>query len=216
MTDNFNLIKEYIKTVFSIPQKNKQGNADLFYNIEIIRRGKDNPNMPAANYKLKSYHIYCIEDFDKYESEIKTICDILKMRAYISVNCKSTKQIALNTLTGLASRIAMGDFKKIYKEFDKQTSLYSNKENKIWVLDIDDVDLTSQNDINYIEKIKNIVSQCDSKTDNSYVFSIPTRTGIHLLYKPFNKYQFDKLCVENNINKIDIKKNHITLLYENL
>jgi hypothetical protein len=45
---------------------------------------------------------------------------------------------------------------------------------------------------------------------------IPTKSGSHIITHPFNTYEFEKKCKELGIEVPGIKKNHITLLYENL
>ena len=80
MTDNFKLIRRYLIDN-DIPQHNASG-LMKHYVVEIISRGKDNPDMPAANRHFKNYYFPCIDKFDRYEPEIKKVCDVLRMRAY--------------------------------------------------------------------------------------------------------------------------------------
>lgn len=107
MTNNFDLYKEYITTEFtnsSLPED------DSYFVIELIIRGKDNPDMPAANYHFKNYYIRKPDDLDKYHDENHTNYAIyLEMRAYASVNIKSFKQVSLDTMAELARRIANND-----------------------------------------------------------------------------------------------------------
>ena len=57
MTNNFDLIKYYMIKE-GVPLKDKDM-GDLFFVVNLIRRGKDHPNLPAANclciseYKIK-------------------------------------------------------------------------------------------------------------------------------------------------------------------
>lgn len=85
MTNNFELIKNFIQTQW---EGKFNENTDAFYTVEIIGRKKDGATIES--YKFKTYFIKNIEDLDKYENEIKTICDILKMRAYVSINIEYT------------------------------------------------------------------------------------------------------------------------------
>ena len=54
MTDNFKTYRDYIDEQFksSILPEN-----DTYFVVELMRRGKDNPDMPAANYHFKNYYI---------------------------------------------------------------------------------------------------------------------------------------------------------------
>ena len=57
---------------------------------------------------------------------------------------------------------------------------------------------------------------CESGYDDPIVTIIPTRTGVHIITHPFNMKRFKDICDALSITPPDIKKNHITLLYENL
>ena len=71
-----------------IPETNGRDSDDVF-EIELVRRGKDNPGMPAANYNFKNYYVDSLERLDKFADEIKKCCDIFRLRAYVSINVKS-------------------------------------------------------------------------------------------------------------------------------
>ena len=107
MTDNFKLIKDFIQSQWG---GQFDSFTNVFYTIEIIGRAKDNTHIQS--HKFKTYYIRTIEDFDKYENEIKLLCDTLQMRAYISVNHKSMKHVTLNTMAEYANRIAQEIFSK--------------------------------------------------------------------------------------------------------
>lgn len=239
MTNNFDLYKEYIRHMCpDFPQSNKGSIEDKFYVIELIRRGKDNPDLPAANVHFKNYYIYCWDDFDKYIPEIIELCNIMRMRAYVSVNWKSTKQIALNTIAAMATRVAQGDYKKIYSEWSSQTGLFSQRNENVWVLDLDNIEPMS----NEVTELMKVINECRSQFETNCIITIPTRSGCHLLTRPFDVQEFSNKVVYNEIamnafkefklninsrlpvttqvmnwvNESLIHKNHITLLYENL
>lgn len=246
MTNNLAFYKQYIKLMLpDFPQSNKNSIYDKFYVIELMRRGKDNPDLPAANVHFKNYYIYSWDDFDKYMPEIMEICNIMRMRAYASVNWKSTKQIAMNTIASMATRAAQGDFKRIYKEWDSQTSLFSQRNENIWLLDLDDCDMNSHD----VSELCKVINNCYSQFSKSCIMFFPTRSGCHLLTHPFDTLQFsdevwknpsamnclkefnEKYMNSDNFrtaqgwieskilewtNNEFIHKNHITLLYENL
>ena len=73
MTDNFKRYKELITLNGGLPDDNEKGNLDKYYVVELMRRGKDNPDLPAANYHFRNYYIYSWRDLDRYEREIKDI-----------------------------------------------------------------------------------------------------------------------------------------------
>lgn len=208
MTNNFDLYKEYITTEFAnslLPEN------DTYFVIELMRRGKDNPNMPAANYHFKNYYIRKPEDLDKYKQEIIDLCSIFRMRAYASVNYKSFKQVTLNTLVELSRRVANNDFKKNYNVYESCSGSYVHSQNKRWIIDLDDCKM----DDPYVTCIEDYITDCKPSGVNKIITRIPTRSGVHLITKPFYKDEFKaKFIIKNQIP--DIKENHLTLLYENL
>ena len=58
MTDNFINYRNFINICGGLPDSNERGTLDKYYVIELMRRGKDNPDMPAANYHFRNYYIY--------------------------------------------------------------------------------------------------------------------------------------------------------------
>ena len=208
MTNNFDLYKEYITTEFAnslLPEN------DTYFVIELMRRGKDNPDMPAANYHFKNYYIRKPEDLDKYEQEIKSLCEMLHLRAYASVNIKSFKQVSLDTMAELARRIAHNDYRKNYAVFESCSGQYCHSGDKQWVVDLDDCKLHDE----YSEIIKDLINSCKPDGDK-IVTELPTKSGVHIITTPFDRKQFTELCEKYYIYDVEIKKNHLTLLYENL
>lgn len=208
MTDNFNAYKQFITEKWSYSDLPE---GDSYFVVELIRRGKDNPDLPAANYHFKNYYIRKPEDLDKYKQEIKSLCEILHLRAYASVNIKSFKQVSLDTMAELARRIANNDYRKNYAVFESCSGQYCHSGDKQWVVDCDDCVLHDE----YPETVKELINSC--KPDgNKIVTEFPTKSGIHLITTPFDRQQFIELCEAYDIKNVDIKKNHLTLLYENL
>ena len=208
MTDNFKAYKQFITEKWSYSDLPE---GDSYFAVELIRRGKDNPDMPAVNYHFKNYYIRKPEDLDKYEQEIKSLCEILHLRAYASVNIKSFKQVSLDTMAELARRIANNDYRKNYAVFESCSGQYCHSGDKQWVVDCDDCVLHDE----YPETVKELINSC--KPDgNKIVTEFPTKSGIHLITTPFDRQQFIELCEAYDIKNVDIKKNHLTLLYENL
>ena len=212
MTDNFENYKDYIKKIDGLPDTNEKGNLDKYYVIELMRRGKDNPDMPAANYHFKNYYIYSWKDFDKYENEIKNICDLLRLRAYASVNYKLMSQVALDTMAESARRIAAHDYKKFYNIFESASGKFIDHKNNTWIVDID------KEDLEMTDVIKDFISECEPLNTEKILYEMPTKSGLHLITKSFNLQDFNTKCINClGLKKlIDVKKNHLTLLYENL
>ena len=209
MTDNFDVIRNYVAEL-GIPQK-YDTRCDLYFDIQLIRRGKDHPGLPAANYTFKTYYIDCLDNFDKYKDEIIKCCDMFGLRAYVAVNVKSKYKACLETIQKYAYNLTNGESRKPWRVFASVCGGQDGEE-KRWVVDIDDHDP----DTEYVKYYKDFIKKCDSAYEDPIVTVIPTRSGTHVITHPFNLQKFDKFCFDYGIEKPEVKKNHITLLYENI
>lgn len=220
MTDNFKNFRYFINDTEGLPEKDSKGTSYYYYVIEIMRRGKDNPDLPAANVHFKNYYIYSWEDYERYENEIKDLCKTFRMRAYISVNRKDLRRVAINTVAEMTRRIAEGDYKRIYKVFESCSGKYKERNKNYWIIDIDNEGMTGK----FAAAVRQFVNECQSQFDKNVITQIPTRSGVHIITHPFNKKEFEKkfndFFKDENGNLIcdmpDIKENHLTLLYEDL
>lgn len=212
MTDNFTIIKDFIQSQFGGKFNDF---TDAFYAVEIIGRKKDGASVDT--HKFKTYFIKNIEDLDKCEAEIKAVCDVLKMRAYISVNSKSWRQVTLNTMAEYADRIAHGNFDKPQSVFESCVGKFVDRSAQLWIIDVDkeDADLhgMSVDDLaEYYAKV--IEKECSPR--RPIVTVIPTKTGKHIVCHPFNVVEFSSKACGATCTEGLIKKNNFTLLYENI
>ena len=192
MIDNFELIKPLLK----FP------NDDIYYHLQILRRGKDHPELPAANRMIKSYFIIDINDLDFYEQEIKGLCKFFGARAYINLAPKSIKKTTMLQLKYLAERAYIGDFKKIWKSWNTCAGEIKGEEPR-WVVDIDEPLENNLLDSMFWDFIRNL-----EPIGSKFIAEIPTKSGYHLITTPFNLQQF-----KEKYSNIDVHKNNPTLLY---
>jgi hypothetical protein len=187
----------------------KEEGGDAYYVIELVRRGKDNPDLPAANYHFKNYYIDTLKKYDSVQDEIRTLCRTFRLRAYVSVNRKSFRQVTLNTIAEMSRRAALDDFRRPYAVFESCSGKFVNKDDKYWVVDVDDCDWKT---IVYIE---HLVEKCKPEGNKAELI-LPTRSGCHLITRPFDVGEFQLMMKEKEKELPEIKKNHLTLLYEEL
>ena len=198
MIDNF----EQIKSLLEFP------NDDIYYHLQILRRGKDHPELPAANRVIKPYFICSLESLDYVENEIKKLCEFFGARAYINLAPKSIKKTTMLQLKYLAQRVYEGDFKKIWKSWNTCAGEIKGEEPR-WVVDVDDTstDFTKLMDMS-IATYEPVKYDEQGRYCSKVITTIPTKSGYHLITTPFNLQQFKKEYPD-----IDVHKNNPTLLY---
>lgn len=207
MIDNFELIKSLLTIV----------NEDIYYHLQILRRGKDHPELPAANRVIKSYFICSLESLDKVEDEIKKLCEFFGARAYINLTPKSISKTSLLQLKYLSERIFIGDYKKIWKSWNTCAGEIKGITPK-WIVDLDDpMDVCEKESIMaFIDSLeprifldpKKYLNGGKDITPTKIYTEIPTKNGVHLITQPFNVQQFKEKYPD-----IDIHKNNPTVLY---
>lgn len=202
MTDNF----ERFRSFMQLPEED---GGDAYYVIELVRRGKDCPDLPAANYHFKNYYIDTLNKYDSVQDEIRTLCRTFRLRAYVSVNRKSFRQVTMNTIAEMSRRSAIDDFRRPCAVFESCSGKFVDKDDKHWVVDIDDYEWRT---VCYIEHLLNECSPEGRKVE----LMLPTRIGVHLITKPFDIGGFQLILKEAGRQVPEIKKNHLTLLYEAL
>lgn len=191
MVDNFSLI-EKILTFES---------EDEFYHLQILRRGKDHPELPSANRVIKAYYITSIEHLELLKNEIISQCRLFESRAYINLNPKSIKRTTLLEVSYLAQRVYNGDFKKPWKSWNHCASSVKGNIPR-WLVDIDE-----QKDLDNIMQIQKDINDLQPEVSNKIIATIPTKTGKHLITSPFNICEFSKKY------NLTVYKNNPTILY---
>ena len=218
MIDNF----KQIETLLSFDD------SDLFYHLPIIRRGKDHPNLTAANRTIKTYYIDNNEKLYKIKQEIIDLCEYFGARAYINLAPKSYRKCTMQCISDMAKRAMDGDFKKIYKCWNTVVG-YIKSDKPHWIIDVDIPSIKNNNEticygngiLSQIENIsisEFIEYECEplhytksylNKVYESKIYAyIPTKNGYHIITKPFNLKQF-----KDKYPDIDVHKNNPTILY---
>ena len=72
MVDKFNLIVN----TFYFNEAN-----EIFFHLQVIRRGKDHPDLPSANRVIKTYYVQSKEHLNKIKDEVIQLCEMFKARA---------------------------------------------------------------------------------------------------------------------------------------
>lgn len=200
--DNFDLIKSQMCF-------NEDDN--LFLHLQILRRGKDHPDLPAANKLIKSWLVRSVEHLDKIKGEVVFLCEHYKARAYISCAPKSIAKLNALIMRKLADNQYTGNVVNPWHVFNSACGELQGVE-KRWVVDVDTKD---ENMLFLIERgIERLWIKAhpeylpDAKAEGWRVAKIPTLNGTHLIVRPFNLQEFSKHFLD-----VEVKKNGLTALY---
>lgn len=202
MIDNFDIIKP----LFYFNEAN-----NMFFHLQILRRGKDHPELPAANKLIRSWLVRSREQLDSLKDEIVFLCEHYKARAYINVAGKDFDKLNTLILKKLADNIHTGNIINPWHVFNSACGELTSRR-KCWVVDIDTKDRSFKWEV--IQTIDGIWMSdnpgCAGRERSEvYLFAeVPTMNGVHLITKPFNLQKFKEKFPE-----IDVHKNNPTILY---
>ena len=211
MVDNFELIKPLLSF------DNKHGD---FYFLQLLQRKKDGCNVPNSSDNqrrlVKDYHITSTEKLDSLRDEIIASCNETGARAYIRLNKRNyrTVSMAFAEETLMKARTNQ-EFGNTFNEINSVIGRYPEpgKGNKTWIVDIDNTNVDSK----LVKDIKDIiVNYCQPFDVEKIVAVIPTKSGVHLITRPFNQETFYRMFSQfklSNENEVSIKKDNPTVLY---
>lgn len=198
--DNFKLIKPLLTF----------DSKDDFYFLQILQRKKDHKDGNKVNGTnnnsrlIKAYYINSVDYLDFITNEVIYLCELFNARAGINLNKRSYKKMALQHLKKVTDQILNEDYIKASKAYTSVCGSYNHDTDKKWILDIDDE--RKLND-NHKKMIKFIEDECQPE-GNKFISAIPSKSGIHIIMKPFNVNTFNQ-----KYPNIEIHKNNPTNLY---
>lgn len=210
MTDinNFKLINKYLSFL----------NDGDFYFLQVLKRRKDNPGMTGDSQVIKNYYIYGYDTFLGIENEVIKLCLDNNARAYIRLNKRNNKKIALQCLKKTTDLIINEDYKAVKNVYESVCGEYHNDIDKKWIVDIDGIHLKYKDEI---YKIINELHQqiIDPNKPYRILGEIPTKNGFHIITNPFNlqlfksKYFLGKVIDMGKQDELAIHKDNPTILF---
>lgn len=174
-----------------------------FYMLYVFKRKKDQPEGEKDNHQsvrtIKTYCIDSIEYLDKRYEEIKQLCEVFHARAYIHIQRQNHKDVSLNLMVELATRIKSNCFNQqhIFDSVVGQLKVYEKR----WIVDID------TKSMDFIHGVVNTINDLQPVGDKIECI-IPTKNGFHIITKPFRTDTFQSIYPD-----IDVQKKNPTLLY---
>lgn len=202
MINNLELIKPLLKFE----------SEDDFYYLQILKRKKDQTpeeNALGRNNNartIKNYYINSIEYLENKMPEIIKLCEVFNARASLRLNKRSYKNVGFRALQKIAGTMANGDYSHLRNTYSKACGTGHNAgKDKTWIVDIDDFEESEQ--FKWLSNIKEYINKCRPEGDK-IVTTIPTKSGVHLITKPFDLQNFKEFY-----KSIDIHKDNPINLY---
>jgi hypothetical protein len=171
--------------------------------LYVFKRKKDQPEDERDNHQsVRTIKTYCVDNISyldmRYE-EIKQLCEVFKARAYIHVVKQNHKDVSLNMISEIVTRIQSGQINQ-KNVFDSVVGQIKTQE-KRWIVDVD------VNSIEMVQHISRFINKLRPEGDKTEAV-IRTKNGYHLITKRFDTMEFSK-----QYPTIDIQKKNPTLLY---
>jgi hypothetical protein len=185
---------------------------DKFYFIQIYKRRKDNPEMDKDMVVLENYSISGSEQMDRTLPRIQKICDDNNARAYIRLNRRSHKKVALNMMVRLAKMIESEQYnvKNVYWSISGE---FSSEEDKTWLLDVDWIDYENEEGKRKLDVIENVIVDLQKEAGRTPMLNkIPSKNGYHIICRPFNISKL-KILINDLGSRVDHHKDNPCILY---
>ena len=131
IVDNFTLIENLLKFE----------DKDDFYFCQIIQRKKDGNDVPSANngYRtIKTYYLRSLEDFHRRKPAIMMLCEQNNARAYINLNVRSAKEVALEAAKAYIDLVREDRCHQGHRVYDHVCGVTPKMGvKKKWIVDVD-------------------------------------------------------------------------------
>jgi hypothetical protein len=158
---------------------------------------------------IDNYFVYELEHFNGLEEKIIKQCIDNNARAYIRLNRRSAKQVALKTLGRIAKMIEDENYKHVKRAYLSCAGEYHKEEDKTWIIDLDRNGASDEAYDAYINSVIFEAQKLIQETERDDSMSIiPTKNGLHLICRPFNLSKFRKIFPE-----IDVHKDNPVMLF---
>lgn len=137
MIDNFDIIK----SLFYFNEAN-----NMFFHLQILRRGKDHPELPAANKLIQSWLVRSRKQLENLKNEVVFLCEHYKARAYINVAGKDLEKLNTLILKKLADNVHTGNVINPWHIYNSACGELTSRR-KSWIIDIDTRDLDTKYEV---------------------------------------------------------------------
>ncbi len=197
MIDNIELIKPLLKFE----------SEDDYYFVQILQRKKDNADLDTrmqgsnnSSRLIKAYDISSIEYLESRYHEMKEMAKLFNARVGLCLNKRSYHSSSLQMMVRLAKSLQAKNYRNA-RAWNNVSGVYHPIKDKTWIIDIDKEDEGKVLDI-----LSFIRNQKPDEGKSKRIVTLPSKSGRHLIVKPFDMRGFDRFDV-------DVHKNNPTNLF---
>lgn len=184
---------------------------DDFYQIQIVKRRKENPGLKNNAKVVKEYYVSSLEYFDEIREDVAGIAKATRSRAYINLNVRSFRRAAFSTMERIVKYIESEDYFSVRNIYTRSASSRTSRKNMRWIIDFDKDEFTIYHE--FLEKAEQF--QYRLTNNNIEVLSIVyTPNGLHFIVKPFDRKKFGEKYPSFELSSI--KKNSPTVLFSDI
>lgn len=188
--DNLELLLDFIQPT----------SPDDFYYLQILQRKKENPQLGRNSRVIKNYYITSQENLLKRWDEIKELCQQFNARASLRLNKRSYERVAFKALKKMAEQMEQRDYSHVGHAYDAAIGNGHNDKDKKWILDIDAKEGETSVDMGEVMKVMDFITNIEPFGFKQLAI-IPSKTGMHIITKPFNLEVFSKEYPDIDIHK---------------
>ena len=181
---------------------------DDFYQMQIVKRRKENPEIRNNSFVMKEYYITSLEHFDEVREDAKAIAVSTNSRIYLNLNVRSFKTAAFDTMDKLLAHLRSEEYAASSRAYSRSASARTSRKRLNWLIDLDrDENESSQK---FMENIDIFFDKLINNKANVLVIA-PTPNGVHFIVQPFDRMKFAEMYPDFKLS--DIKKNSPTILF---
>lgn len=196
-----------------------------FYFVQILVRGKDGNNVNGNNKNrlVRYYVVRSAEKLMEIESEVKELCRLHNARAYIHPTTRNDKDVASVMLKDAVKEFTDGNYHMFRRLYSTACGKSFIAKKKLFIVDLDkehikneDLKRMSVNGFDAAEAVAFAINQCrgsGGEGTDKVVARVPTKSGVHLICKPFDVGQLEGFFNLKDIPVPDVHKNNPTLLF---
>lgn len=173
--------RKLIEPLLDFPHK------DIFYFVQVLQRKKDHSELGNNSRLIKAYFINSIEKLNKQWDEMIKLAEVFDARVMINLNPRNYRKAGFHLLQKIANSMSNDDFYNLHKAYTSVCGEYHSEIDKRWLIDID------KEDLDKVEEIEKFIVYLQSQITNKpykIIAKIPSKSGIHIITNPFNKFMF--------------------------